>query len=296
MKERNMIMSSNQYQRNVNSLDKEIADLEKKKSQSETEVATLLKNIAKAQKEMNQTKSESTKLSKIKQIESLNNKLAKKQAEVASYGKKVSEKTSKRNNAYQNLQRALSDEQKKQQKETEKLQKTYTQAIKSFNQRLTVSDIIENSNINNAVADEEYDVFISHAWEDKKTFVDDFVGKLENLGIRVWYDNNKLLWGDSMRSRIDAGLRKSKLGIVILSPDYIKEGKYWTKAELNGLFQLESINGKKILPIWHNLTKQQIMEFSPMIADKKAILTADTTTEDIANELKILLTKMTEQF
>ena len=280
-------MSSSQYQRTVNSLDKEVADLSKKKSQSEKEVANLSTNIAKAQKELNQAKSDSTKVSKIKQIETLQKKLAAKQSEVATYGKKIAEKTAKRATEYQRLQRALADEQKKQQKENEKLQKTYKKAIDSLTQRLTVSDIISNTN---SFSNEEYDVFLSHAWEDKETFVDNFVNELENLGIRVWYDKKKILWGDSMRTRIDDGLRKSKFGIVILSPNYIAEGKYWTKEELNGLFQLESINGKKILPIWYNLNKAQIMDFSPMIANKKAIIAADATPEEIANELKNLLT------
>ena len=75
-------------------------------------------------------------------------------------------------------------------------------------------------------------------------------------------------WGDSMRAKIDDGLKKSKFGVAVLSPDYIKEGKYWTKTELDGLFQMESINGKTLLPIWHNLTKKEIMMYSPIIASK----------------------------
>ena len=98
-----------------------------------------------------------------------------------------------------------------------------------------------------------------------------------------------------MRSKIDDGLRKSKFGIAILSPNYIAEGKYWTKEEFNGLFQLESINGKKILPIWHNLTKNQVMKFSPMIADKKAMTTANMTLEEIAQALKELLDSMKKE-
>lgn len=60
------------------------------------------------------------------------------------------------------------------------------------------------------------------------------------------------------------------------------------KAELNGLFQVESINGKVILPIWHNLTKKQVVEYSPIIADRKAMTTASMTAEEIAVQLKEL--------
>lgn len=174
-----------------------------------------------------------------------------------------------------------------------KLQENYERTIESFTQKISVSDITSHvEEQSNYHAGEEYDVFISHAWEDKNDFVDEFVTALEKLGIRVWYDTKKLQWGDSMRSKIDDGLRKSKFGIAILSPNYIAEGKYWTKEEFNGLFQLESINGKKILPIWHNLTKNQVMKFSPMIADKKAMTTANMTIEEIAQTLKELLDSM----
>jgi hypothetical protein len=282
-------MSSSQYQRNVNSLDKEIADLEKKKAQNENDVAKLQKKIADAQKDISRTKSASTRASKAKQIDGWTGDLAKKQSSVAEYGKKIADKRSKRNSEYQKLQRALADEQKT-------LQKSYERTIESLTQKINVSDITSRvEEQNNYQADEEYDVFISHAWEDKEDFADEFVMALEQLGIRVWYDTKKLQWGDSMRSKIDDGLRKSKFGIAILSPNYIAEGKYWTKEEFNGLFQLESINGKKILPIWHNLTKNQVMKFSPMIADKKAMTTANMTIEEIAQTLKKLLDSMKKE-
>ena len=86
-----------------------------------------------------------------------------------------------------------------------------------------------------------------------------------------------------------SGLKKSKFGVVVLSPDYIREGKYWTKAELDGLFQLESVNGKMLLPVWHNLTKKDVMAYSPIIASKLAMTTASMTPQEIAKELVTLL-------
>lgn len=138
---------------------------------------------------------------------------------------------------------------------------------------------------------EEYDVFISHAWEDKESFVDEFVAALKANGIKPWYDTSKMKWGDSMREKIDNGLKKSKVGIVILSPNYINNEKYWTKTELDGLFQIESVNGKTILPIWHNLTKKQVMEYSPIVANKIAINTTLMAAEEIAKEVASILSK-----
>ncbi len=140
----------------------------------------------------------------------------------------------------------------------------------------------------------EYDVFVSHAWEDKEEFVDEFVDELRKLGVKVWYDTSEIKWGDSMRARIDDGLKKSRFGVAVLSPDYIKDGKYWTKAELDGLFQLESINGKMLLPVWHNLTKKDVMAYSPIIGSKLAMTTATMTAAEIAAELLPLLPQSEE--
>lgn len=148
---------------------------------------------------------------------------------------------------------------------------------------------LANSKSSGNTLNEQYDVFISHAWEDKASFVDELYNELIAIGISVWYDTSKIKWGDSMRKKIDEGLSKSKFGIIVLSPNYIAENKYWTKVELDGLFQLESINGKTILPIWHNLTKKEVMEYSPIIASRLALTTATMKPKEIAYELKTVL-------
>ncbi|KPC07901.1 Uncharacterized protein AC506_4116 [Pseudomonas syringae pv. maculicola str. M6] len=44
-----------------------------------------------------------------------------------------------------------------------------------------------------------------------------------------------------------------------------------------------------MLPIWHNITKQQVMDFSSSIADKVARSTAVHTIDEIAAEIADLL-------
>lgn len=137
---------------------------------------------------------------------------------------------------------------------------------------------------------EKYDVFISHASEDKETFVDKLFTCLTRQGVKVWYDKSNIGWGDSQREKMDEGLSKARYGIVILSPDYIKEGKYWTKAELDALFQMESAEGKKrLLPVWHHLSKEEVMAFSPLIASRNALSTATKTVAEIAEEVVKLI-------
>ena len=280
-------MSIEQYQREVNSLDREIATLEKKKAEIDGKYAALNKKIFDTKKSITPRTPASIATSRIKQVSSWQSDCAKKSAESADLGKKIADKKKRRNDAYLKLQRAQRVEQNEQESQLRYIQKKYEKRIAQLQNSYRSSNISAEVAINNA----EYDVFISHAWEDKESFTDEFVSELNKLNLRVWYDKNQIRWGDSMRAKIDEGLKKSKFGVVVLSPDYIKEGKYWTKAELDGLFQLESVNGKTLLPIWHNLTKKEVLAFSPIIANKLAMTTASMTPSEIAIELAKLLPK-----
>ncbi|BAZ65486.1 MAG: toll/interleukin-1 receptor domain-containing protein [Pelatocladus maniniholoensis HA4357-MV3] len=78
-----------------------------------------------------------------------------------------------------------------------------------------------------------YDVFVSHASEDKDIFVRELASRLRQKDYRVWYDELTLKLGDSLRRSIDQGLSQSKYGIVVLSPNFFR--KKWTQRELDGL-------------------------------------------------------------
>ena len=75
----------------------------------------------------------------------------------------------------------------------------------------------------------------------KKASLTNYVGYLK-YGFKVWYDALSIEWGDSLRAKIDAGLRKSRFGIVVISRHYIRKG--WTQYELDGLFQKEMTSGR----------------------------------------------------
>ena len=130
---------------------------------------------------------------------------------------------------------------------------------------------------------EEYDVFISHASEDKEAIVRSLADALVKGGLKVWYDEFELKIGDSLRRKIDKGLAHSRFGIVVLSQAFFKKG--WTNYELDGLVT-RSVSGEQILlPIWHNISKNEVIEYSPSLADKVARSTSNYTVEEIANEI-----------
>ena len=133
----------------------------------------------------------------------------------------------------------------------------------------------------------EYDVFISHASEDKDEVVRPLATALRNKGIKVWYDEFEMKIGDSLRRKIDKGLANSKFGIVVISKSFIKKG--WTNYELDGIIT-KAVSGEQIiLPIWHNITKKEVIEFSPSLADKLARNTAINTVDEIADEIAELI-------
>ena len=68
----------------------------------------------------------------------------------------------------------------------------------------------------------KWDVFISHASEDKEAIARPLAEALEGRGLLVWFDEFTLAVGDSLRRSIDHGLANSRFGIVILSPFFLK--------------------------------------------------------------------------
>lgn len=137
-----------------------------------------------------------------------------------------------------------------------------------------------------------HDVFISHASEDKDEIVRPLANALISKGLDVWYDEFTLRIGDSLRQKIDHGLAHSRVGLVVLSASFISKG--WTNYELDGIVT-RSVSGEQILlPIWHGLTKQQVMDYSPSLADKVARSTANYTVDEIASEIADLIASKSE--
>src|SRR5688572_10495419 len=120
----------------------------------------------------------------------------------------------------------------------------------------------------------ESDFFISHASEDKDEIARPLANALKSMGFKVWYDEFSLKLGDSLNLSLNQGLASSQYGIVILSPSFFS--KNWTRQELNGLVALEIASGNsKILPIMHNLTHKQLVQYLPMLADRIYISTSE---------------------
>jgi hypothetical protein len=302
-------MSINQYLDKVVKIEKEIADLQKKIADETKKEYDKQKNVDSVNRSINNSTSLSSLQSKQRQIQGYQNDILRIQSTKSDLYKKVASKTSdlvkakqelskeetkeklklkKEQEDFQKKQLAFQRDQESFQREQERLQSKLQTDISNQKQVLnTLVTQIHSASIDLKKEDKQYDFFISHATEDKESFVQPLAESLERENVKIWYDKFQMKIGDSLRKKIDEGLKSSKYGIVVLSRDFFK--KNWTEYELNGLVAREMNGVKVILPIWHNVTRDEVLSFSPTLADKVALNTAIYSLDEITNELKKLV-------
>lgn len=303
-------MSVKQYYDKVVRIEKEIADLQKKIADETKKEFDKQKNIDSVNRSINNSTSTSTLQSKQRQIQGYQSDILRIQSAKSDLHKKIATKTNdlvrakqdlskeenkekdklkKEQENFQKQQLAFQRDQANFQREQERLQSKLQTDISSQKEILTtlVNQIHSAKQEMKIEESKEYDFFISHATEDKETFVQPLAETLQKMNVKIWYDKFQMKIGDSLRKKIDEGLKSSKYGIVVLSRDFFK--KNWTEYELNGLVAREMNGVKVILPIWHNVTRDEVLSFSPTLADKVALNTAIYSIEEIATELKKLI-------
>lgn len=135
----------------------------------------------------------------------------------------------------------------------------------------------------------QFDVFVSHANDNKEEFVNALTAALSRLGISIWYDANILDWGDNWKLQIVNGLKKCRFGIVVVSPEFL--GREWTEKELNELLQRQNEAGEKvILPLLYKLTISDMKKQYPQLADFQArIIAPDDDVRDIVIDFARIL-------
>lgn len=117
--------------------------------------------------------------------------------------------------------------------------------------------------------DKKYDLFISHASEDKDEIVRPMATILERLSVRVWYDEFSLQLGDSLTASIDKGLRQSRYGLLVLSKAFL--GKNWSDYEYRSLLTRQIDGESVILPLWYGVTKEEVKAYSLFLTDIKGL-------------------------
>lgn len=127
--------------------------------------------------------------------------------------------------------------------------------------------------------------FISHDSRDKDDLVRELALELSKLMCPVWYDEYSLKVGDSLRESIEKGLKETKKCIVVLSPNFLANDG-WGMAEFDSVFTREILEKNNVmLPVWHNVGKHEVYEYSPRLADKVG-LNSKIGIKELARKLK----------
>ena len=142
--------------------------------------------------------------------------------------------------------------------------------------------------------DFQYDVFISHASEDKSEVARPLATSLQELGLRVWYDEFELRIGDDLVTKLNAGINGSRFGIVVLSQAFF--AKRWTMHELNMLERHWVLDNRLLFPVWHNITLEELSAYRAWLANIIGLSTDVYTIKEIADELhSVIMSYYAEQ-
>ena len=276
------------YTNQINRLIKEIAALRKAEAKETKKEADIHAGINRANQAASRANSASTLQNELKKIERSTAELAnvqKKRAEIsgkiAAKSKDLSSNQECQAREDEKERKRISDEQKRLIREREDHERKITSEIRG---RAVTSRITTTSTEPDQA---NYGFFISHASEDKDTFVRGLAKALHARGAMVWYDEFTLKVGDSLRREIDRGLANSRFGVVVLSRHFFN--KEWPQRELDGLWSLEFEGTARILPVWHEISKDEVTRHSPMLADKIALNTSLISTDEIADRLYALI-------
>jgi len=199
-------------------------------------------------------------------------------AKIAAKTKDLNSYLAKQAKEDERSRKKIAAEQSKLLKEREDRARTLTKMLEQIAADPTPVPIAENL---------EFDFFISHASEDKEDFVRPLVSALSSLGAKVFFDEETMKIGDSLSRSIDAGIGNSRYGIVVLSAAFFR--KEWPAKELGGLTAMEISGQSRILPIWHKVTKDEVTQYSPTLADKVAFNSSLQGVQEMADKLFKLL-------
>ncbi|PCF93876.1 toll/interleukin-1 receptor domain-containing protein [Vreelandella nigrificans] len=125
----------------------------------------------------------------------------------------------------------------------------------------------------------EYDSFLSYARIDGAEVASQLRDELESLGVAVWFDEVAIIPGRSQSLQMDAGLRKARSGVTVLTPAYLT-GRFWTERELGAL-----LNKSTLIPVLHNVTFDDVKQYSGILPDLAGFTTQHDSVEDIAKKI-----------
>lgn len=147
---------------------------------------------------------------------------------------------------------------------------------------------IRESIVKQPKSQEKYDLFLCHAWDDRRGAAKELSDKLSAKGISVWFSEKDLPLGSTMLREIDKGLAKSRAGIVLVTPAFLKrvEGEGVAEKELSALLAKD-----RLIPIVHNTTYEDLRSVSPLLGSRNGLDTSENSMDEVVSKLAELFSE-----
>lgn len=134
---------------------------------------------------------------------------------------------------------------------------------------------------------ESYDLFLCHAWDDRRETATDLHNLLEAEDVSVWFSEKDIVLGQPFMREIDKGLAKTRIGLVLITPAFLRriESGGVSEKELS-----ELLSRDLLIPVAHGVTYDEIRSVSPLLGSRNGLSTAEDSMEDIAKKVAELVT------
>lgn len=130
------------------------------------------------------------------------------------------------------------------------------------------------------------DVFLCHAWDDRKGAAKELYDLLESKGVTSWFSEKDVPLGSPLLREIDRGLAKSRVGIVLVTPSFLQ------RVEREGIAdkELSALLARDLLvPIVHNTTFEDLREVSPLLGSRSGLSTIEDSMYVVADKIAELV-------
>ncbi|GAB2868628.1 hypothetical protein GCM10022221_82010 [Actinocorallia aurea] len=130
------------------------------------------------------------------------------------------------------------------------------------------------------------DVFLCHAWDDRRGAASELCTLLEAKGVSVWFSEKDIALGLPFMREIDRGLAKSRTGLVLVTPALL------TRLERRGVSDKELselLARDLLLPVIHETTYNALRDVSPLLASRNGLDTAEDSMAVVATKIAELV-------
>ncbi len=218
---------------------RQLARARESAAKEQTAVAKCSSDIASKARELGRTKSDSRRTSLARQVEALEKKRAAAQTRLARYMTEASR-----------LERRLADDDRRQARQLAAAARPTPPVVQQV-AALVAADPVPR----------EHDVYLCYASPDKDV-ARRIYEALEACGLDVWFDEARLVLGQSQSMQMDRGIARSRIGVVLVTPAFLG-GRKWTERELGAMCGAD----KRVIPVAQGVNFDEIANYSPFLAD-----------------------------